>query len=149
MAVTVVSWMFERSFDSRVMIQSIGADSSRASDPTARYATFDVRPGGACNLDQVSVDGDDVTLSGWAFLSRDADSAPPEPVILQLDVAGSSRRVIADRTERPDVADYFQNDALKMSGFTAVVRRRAGMAVKILQVFDGHLYECPDAFPTP
>jgi hypothetical protein len=45
------------------------------------------------------------------------------------------------------VAGHFKNDALKMSGFTAVVKRQAGMTVKILQAFEGHLYEYPDAFP--
>ena len=120
-------------------------------DPAAveKYATFDVQPGGACNLDQVSVDGDEVTLSGWAILSRDADSAPPQPVLLQLDVNGSSQRVIADRTERDDVAVDSKNDALKMSGFTAMVKRQAGMMVTILQPFEGHLVQCPDQFPAP
>jgi|SRR5271169_1634843 len=131
------------------VVQPTGGGSSREADPAAveKYATFDVRPGGGCNLDQTVVDGDDVTLSGWAILS--ADSAPPEPVLLQLDVGGSSRRVMALRTERSDVAVAQKNDALKMSGFIAVVTRQAGMNVKILQAFEGHLYECPDAFPAP
>jgi hypothetical protein len=111
--------------------------------PMERYAAFDIRPGGACNFDGVRLSTDEVTLSGWAILSADADGAPPEPVILQLDVAGTSRRVVAHRTERSDVAASYKNDALKMSGFTAVVKRQPGMNVKLLQAFDGHLYACP------
>jgi glycosyltransferase involved in cell wall biosynthesis len=121
---------------------------SLTADPAVeRYTTFDVQPGGACNLEQVSVLGDEVTISGWAFLSRDARSAPSGPVLLRLDVDRSSRLVMAERIERPDVADYYKNDALKMSGFTAVVKRQAGMTVKVLQAFEGRLYECPGAFP--
>jgi hypothetical protein len=122
---------------------------SRTADPAAveRYTMFDVQPGGACSLDRVSVLDDEVTISGWAFLSRDARSAPSGPVLLRLDVDRSSRLVIAERTERPDVADYYKNDALKMSGFTAVVKRQAGMTVKVLQAFEGRLYQCPGAFP--
>ena len=112
-----------------------------------QYATFDVQSGGECNLDEVRVDGDDVTLSGWAILSGDANSAPPEPVLLQLDVAGSGRRIVADRIERSDVAAYYKNDALKTSGFTAVVKQQAGMLIQILQPFEGHLYKCPNIFP--
>jgi hypothetical protein len=111
-----------------------------------KYATFDVLPGGECNLDSVSVDGDDMTLSGWAILSSDANSAPPEPVLLQL-VAGSDQRIVANRNERSDVADYFKNDALKMAGFTAVVKKQPGMLVQILLPSEGHLYKCPNVFP--
>jgi hypothetical protein len=130
-------------------VPPVHAQDASKPDPAAveKYATFDVQPGGACNLDQVSVDGDEVTLSGWAILSRDSDSAPPNPVLLQLDVDGSSRRVIADRTEREDVAVDSKNDALKMSGFTAMVKRQAGMVVTVLQPFAGHLLQCPDKFP--
>jgi hypothetical protein len=132
-------------------VQSTLADLSREAGPAAveKYVTFGVQSGGECNLDEVSVDGDDVTLSGWAILSADADSAPPEPVLLQLDVGGSSRRVMAERIERPDVAVSYKNNALKLSGFTTVVKQQAGMFVRILQPFDGHLYECPDRFPAP
>jgi hypothetical protein len=124
------------------------ADTSRVIAPAAadKYTTFDVQPGGGCNLDHVTVDGDDVTLFGWAILSSDADKPPPERVLLQLDVNGSSRRVVAQRIKRLDVAVANNNDALKMSGFRAVVTRQAGMKIKILQAIEGHLYECPDAF---
>jgi hypothetical protein len=131
------------------LVLPVHAQDASKPDPAAveKYASFDVRPGGGCNLDQASVDGDDVILSGWAILS--VDSAPPKPVLLQLDVGGNSRRVMAERTERQDVAVANKNDALKMSGFTAVVKRQLGMNVKILQAFEGHLYLCPDAFPAP
>jgi hypothetical protein len=115
--------------------------------PVQRYAAFDIRPGGACNFDHVRLSADEVILSGWGILS--GEGAPADAVLLQLDVAGSSRRIVADRTERPDVAVSYKNDALKMSGFTTVVKRQAGMNVKLLQAFQAHLYVCPIDFDVP
>jgi hypothetical protein len=104
-------------------------------------------PGGARNFDRVRLSADEVILSGWAILS--GDDAPADAVLLQLDVAGSSRRIVADRTVRPDVAASYKNDALKMSGFTAIAKRQAGMNVKLLQAFEGHLYVCPTEYVVP
>jgi hypothetical protein len=111
------------------------------------YAAFDIRPGGVCSFDHVRLSADEVILSGWAILS--GDDAPADAVLLQLDVAGSSRRIVADRTVRPDVAASYKNDALKMSGFTAIAKRQAGMNVKLLQAFEGHLYVCPTEYVVP
>ena len=147
LSVVVVGWKLQRSFYTRIVMQS--TRSSRAADPAAKYTTFNVRPGGAGNLDQASVSGDEVTLSGWAFLST--LKAPLQNLFCSsLMLMEGVRRVMATRTERPDVADYFQNHSLKMSGFTAVVKRQPEMIVTILQPYDdGYLYQCPDNFSYP
>jgi len=111
------------------------------------HAAFDMRPGGACNFDQVRVSADEVVSSGWAI--RSVDGSPADAVLLQLDVAGNNWRVVANRNERSDVAVYYKNDALRMSGFTATVKQQAGMNVKLLRAFEGHLYVCPVEYVVP
>src|SRR5271169_1573019 len=136
-------------YASAIADKSIDGHSQPAPVVADRYAAFDIRPGGAGNFDHVRLSADEVILSGWAILYRDGCGAPAEAVLLELNVAGSSRRVVADRTERPDVAVSYKNDELKMSGFTAVVKRQAGMNVKLLQAFEGHLYVCPTEYVVP
>ena len=113
-----------------------------------KYEATDTRLGGACNFDESRVtDGDEVIASGWAAFPSEA--VVGEAVFLQLNAAGGSERVTAQRGSRSDVAEYFKNDALKNSGFTAILKREPGTKVKLLQALGGHLYQCEVEYVIP
>ncbi len=114
------------------------ADAKAGDSPASAETKF----GGACSFDQTkpSSDNKELIASGWAILSKDGSLA--DDVYLEVEYSGGKERITVQRDARPDVAAFFNSDALLRSGFIAVLKRETGAKVKVLQVAHGSLYQC-------
>jgi SAM-dependent methyltransferase len=94
--------------------------------------------------------GDEIVIVGWAFLD------PPGPTMPSIALetvglpGGGVRRLDAQRGLRPDVADHFGDDRLRMSGFTSRLRidhrLRGTHSVRFSQIEDSLVSPPVDLF---
>ena len=94
--------------------------------------------------------GDEVVIAGWAFLEPPSWTMPSitmEMVNLQ---SGAVTPLEARRCPRPDVANHFGVDRLRMSGFTSRFlidpRFRGAHRVRLFQSEESHVYPSVDLF---
>ena len=88
--------------------------------------------------------GDEVVIVGWAFLDPPASAIPSVTLEIVSHWTGAVTLLDARRCSRPDVADHFGVDRLRMTGFTSRFRIdhrfRGAHSVRLVQMEDSLIY---------
>jgi len=111
------------------------------------YRNLTKAKGGKCNIERIkTTESGDWIIEGWVIPSDNAKKLA-HTLLLGLNVNGKESFGIPRRKYRADVAEYFHNNNLLISGFEAQFKKRSlpeNACIEIYQIIDQELIQCPN-----
>lgn len=111
------------------------------------YAEIKPVAGGAGAFDPADpkLEQEVIFLSGWAIISSE-EGILPDNIAIGFQKDNKETFIFPEKkVERKDVASYFKNKNLLLSGFKAQVEKttfQSADSIILYQLFNGHLYQC-------